>query len=141
MSSITFAIFTNAKHHAFATYTIARNCKYRNNTLQSYWNNTFSAHEQKKKTKAYKWLYLLNHTQRQQILYNFQKKAKLCVPVIRYTFEITSWFHKYWHTRHHTIRLIHKLYKNSHQWHCEFVRSKRALQFLLNYTKKIILNT
>jgi hypothetical protein len=46
LSSITFAIFTNAKHHAFATYTIARNCKYRNNTLQSYWNNTFSAHKQ-----------------------------------------------------------------------------------------------
>ena len=40
MSSITFAIFTNAKHHAFATYTIARNCKYR----QHFTNPTETTH-------------------------------------------------------------------------------------------------
>ena len=104
-SSITFAIFTNAKHHAFATYTIARNCKYRNNTLQSYWNNTFSAHKQKNQQRL-KNDYISSITfSGNRFFTAFQKKQKPCVPITWYTFEITSWFHKYWHTRQHTICL------------------------------------
>ncbi len=102
---------------------------------------TNSAHKQKKQQRLIN-DYISSITSSGNKFFTAFKTAKLYVPITRYSIEkkhLTSiWF---W-THHHIIRLIHKLYKNSHQWHCEFVCPKEALQFSLNYKeKKIILHT